>query len=530
MSLPKMVYADGIHKNTRAAFGGYNHTAGASDGEIFDMENMSSDDFPVLSSRAGRYLVCELTGNPNGLYARDGLLYVDGTGVYADGERVGTVKNSRKVFASLGMVTVILPDKKYYNRLTGEFGSLEAMVTADAFFEDGTYAGEAAAGNTLRASGVDFTSYFKPGDAVRLSGSKEHPENNKVSIIREIDGDKLRFYENAFCISGEEAEEITVSREVPDMDFICENDNRLWGCKGDEIYACKLGDAFNWNVFDGLSTDSYAVTVGSAGDFTGCIGYLGYPLFFKEQQIYKVYGDKPANFQVMGSATMGLAAGSSGSLAVAGEVLYYLSPVGICAYTGGLPQSLALPFGAESFKNAVGGSDGLRYFVCMENSAGEARLFVYDTRHRVWMAEDRGLRIIDFGSEPGGVFLDDGGRIYFRENLLLPFPDSVVKEDEAALRSMVEFGDFVFSSPDRKGISKIQVRLETDAGSRVEVMIRYDSGDGYEPVASLTAESKRSFLLPVIPRRCDHFRLKFCAVGKWKLYSLSVESYEGSGL
>ena len=67
---------------------------------------------------------------------------------------------------------------------------------------------------------------------------------------------------------------------MPELDFLCENENRLWGCKGDTIYASKLGDPFNWNVFDGVSTDSYAVDVGSAGDFTGCFAYRGYPVFF----------------------------------------------------------------------------------------------------------------------------------------------------------------------------------------------------------------------------------------------------------
>ena len=67
------------------------------------------------------------------------------------------------------------------------------------------------------------------------------------------------------------------------MDFICENENRLWGCKEDTIYSSKLGDPFNWNVFDGLSTDSYAVNVRIDGDFTACCSYLGYPVFFKEE-------------------------------------------------------------------------------------------------------------------------------------------------------------------------------------------------------------------------------------------------------
>lgn len=116
-----------------------------------------------------------------------------------------------------------------------------------------------------------------------ISGAVTHESNNKTPIIREIDGDYLRFYENTFTIgSGGDAETLTIKRTVPDMDFLCENENRLWGCKEDTIYASKLGDIFNWNVFDGVATDSYSVNVGSAGDFTACCSYLGYPCFSRK--------------------------------------------------------------------------------------------------------------------------------------------------------------------------------------------------------------------------------------------------------
>ena len=127
-----------------------------------------------------------------------------------------------------------------------------------------------------------------------IAGCTKHPENNKTPVIREIDGDKLYFYEYIFTLDGEdgvtpytETGELSVSRTVPDLLFVCENENRLWGCDKTTINASKLGDIFNWNVYDGLATDSYSVDTGSAGSFTACISYLGYPIFFKEDHIYK---------------------------------------------------------------------------------------------------------------------------------------------------------------------------------------------------------------------------------------------------
>lgn len=42
--------------------------------------------------------------------------------------------------------------------------------------------------------------------------------------------------------------EVRVERICPEMDFVVEKDNRLWGCSSadHETYCCKLGDPTNW--------------------------------------------------------------------------------------------------------------------------------------------------------------------------------------------------------------------------------------------------------------------------------------------
>ena len=71
--------------------------------------------------------------------------------------------------------------------------------------------------------------------------------------------------------------DVRLSRKVPDMDFVCEWNNRLWGCSSEkhELYASALGDPYNWNVFEGTSQDSYILTIGSTGEFTGICAYGG---------------------------------------------------------------------------------------------------------------------------------------------------------------------------------------------------------------------------------------------------------------
>lgn len=524
--LPDMVYGDGIQKRQQIRFGGYDHNLSAQDGALWDMENVSSDLYPLLSPRGPRYRLRTLE-KPNGLYVRDGVYWVDGTGLYKDGARLGTVADGPKQWAGMGSFVIVFPDKVYYDTETGAFGSLEAGWSGSVTIQDGTYAGAGAAANTIYARGVDWSKLFREGDAVAISGCTVHPENNKTPIIREIEGEYLRFYENVFSISqGGDRETVTIRREVPELAFVCEHENRLWGCAGSTIYSSKRQDPFNWNVFDGLVDDSYFISVASAGDFTGCCSYRGYPVFFKEEHIYKLYGDRPSNFQVLSSASLGVEKGSQGSLAVAGETLFYLSRTGITAYTGGVPQSLAAPFGTQRFTRAVAGSDGTKYYVSMADPNGQYQLFVYDTRCGLWHREDA-TEAVGFGWEDGLYVLDAQGRLWLSGGAL-KVPEGAVREE--AVASMAEFADFVEADPNRKGTSKLQLRMELEEGARVRIFIQFDSDGVWRKVSDLTAARKRSWYLPIVPRRSDHFRLRIEGTGAWRLYSLVRESYSGSEL
>ena len=473
---------------------------------------------------------------PGGLFCWDKLCWVDGTTFYYDGAAKGTVTAGQKTFTALGVYIVIFPDKAYYNTAADEFGNLEATWTgASLTFTNGKLYEEDAEANCIQAAGVNWADYFKAGDAVTIAGCTKHPENNKTPVIREIDGDKLYFYEYIFTLDGEdgvtpytETGELSVSRTVPDLLFVCENENRLWGCDKTTIYASKLGDIFNWNVYDGLATDSYSVDTGSAGSFTACISYLGYPIFFKEDHIYKVYGSIPTNFEVMGSATLGVAAGSDQSLAVAGEILFYHSRAGIMAYSGGIPQPVGAAFGMERFEDAAGGSDGLKYYVSMADKDGNYLLYVYDTQRGTWHIEDA-TQATHFARCGGNLYmLDEDGKIWITGNIQNP-PEEAALED--AFDWMAEFADWYEDSPNKKNVSKILLRVEVDEGAEVKLYIMFDSTGEWIPVnGTLEGGVKRTYTLPIVPRRGDHYRIKLEGHGGCRVYSLAREYSDGSSL
>lgn len=258
---------------------------------------------------------------------------------------------------------------------------------------------------------------------------------------------------------------LTVSRTMPDVDYLTEASNRLWGCKYglvngetvNEIYCCALGDFKNWNRFLGVATDSYAATVGTDGPWTGAVTHLGYPIFFKEHCMHKVYISSSGAHSIVETACRGVEAGSHGSLAVVGETLLYRSPAGIMAYDGSLPRCVSGALGDMAYRNGVAGALGDKYYVSMTDRDGQGNLFVYDTRRGFWHREDntRALGFARCGSEL--YYIDDDGR-------LMCVGGSVGKL-EPCVHWQADTGIMGYTTVEQKYVSRFLLRMKLAEGA-----------------------------------------------------------------
>jgi hypothetical protein len=499
------------------------------------MKNTSSKDSPVLSTRFHRYYYGTVE-EPAGFGSWDGLYWVADNQFYYNGLPRGTVSDGQKSFAAMDAYIVIMPDKKYYNVKSGVFGSMEASYTGEAgtfSYGDGKYKGVPADNNAIITTGAPFP--FNEGDSISISGNTTIPANNRAGItVQGLTEDRktMYFYENVFYIpDGADkpfpiTEALSFARTVPDMDFICENNNRLWGCRHNTIYATGLGTIFDWgSVLANDDTSSWAANVASEGDFTGCYAYRSTPMFFKEDEVYRVYGDLPSNFTIQHTATLGVMEGSSKSLAIAGETLFYLSRTGVMAYDGGRPASLAAAFGNERYRNGVAGSDGTKYYISMSDRDGETRLYVFDTVSAQWHIEDESVSYGFAVFDENLYMMNVLGEIYIIGDVFEP-PDGTFPEPDFPW--YVEFGDFIESEPYKKEMPKILLRLELAQEARCTVKIRYDSKDQWYEIYTLQGTEKQSYYLPLIPHRCDHYRLRFEGEGDFRLWSLTREYATGS--
>ena len=562
------------------AFGGYDHNLRIGEGEFYDMKNMTGDRYPVLSSRAARG-VYATPSDPAGLIEKDSLCYVDGSDFVANGYRVdmglSTAAEDRpKKLLSMGAYVIIMPDRKYINTMDiTEHGSIDASFTTteDTTFELCTADGDAYEGATvsadepsapdnmalwidtssvphtlkkysasssawvpiattyIRISSPGIGKSFAANDGVKISGivSENLQALNAYAVIWGRTDDSIIVVGMLDAVTMQLISEgaITVERKMPLVDHLTECGNRLWGCRYgvnhdgevvNEIYASKLGDFKNWNCFMGISTDSYAASCGTDGQFTGAITHLGYPLFFKEDCVHKVYGSYPASFAIQQTACRGVQKGCDRSLAIVNEVLYYKSRHAVCAYDGSLPTEISAALGDAHYGDAVAGAYGNKYYISMRDGDGERSLFVFDTARGLWHKEDE-LAAEAFCSCRGRLYCISGGAIL----------DLTGGGDER-VPWMVESGEIGISSPDQKYVSRLTVRMMLGVGAHASFYVKYDFDEIWEPLFELDGTSLRSFSIPVRPRRCDHLKLRVEGEGDVRIYSITKTVTKGSEL
>ena len=565
-------------------FGGYNHSLKPREGEFFDTENITTDYYPIASGRKKRGIVRRLN-SPSGMTARDSLIYADGADLYYNGKKVdGLVLSTEKEkcpkkFVSMGAYLCIFPDNLYLNTADmTDFGSMEMSWEAEestsvkysickgdgAEYGKTTVADEAPKdaenGDLWIDSSTDThilkqysknmnmwveiaTVYVKieakgigqrieKGDGIRISGCKYSGENEYIK--KQIEALNSTFTvkergDNHIVVTGLLDETYTqnggvnVTRKVPKMDYVTECQNRLWGCyygledgkTVNEIFCCKLGDFKNWEVYSGISTDSFRASCGTDGVWTGAVTYLGYPLFFKENYVHKVYVSSGGAHQIVSMAIDGVQKGSDTSFAIVNDYLFYKSKTGINRFDGTQAVNISSDLGNEQYCDAVGGRLGGKYYVSMKDINEKWHLFVYDVKRGLWRREDNTMAL---------YFADIDNELYYIDgdsNELKTINGTEGKEEDKFPWKIV-FGDIGYEYFQKKYLSRFNIRMSLEEDGWAEIYTEYDSNGIWEKRGTINGTGiSRTFTLPIIPRRCDHIRIKIEGSGEFKLYSIS---------
>lgn len=576
-------------------FRGLNHNEVISDGQFYDMQNLSSDAYPVLTARKPRTL-CKTVTSGSRMSAGEHMAWCDGQHFYYNGAqkfacsmpdsivRMGayfclfpqgivynshddTVKNiaetfelneSVRIFPGMAITNPDGSDGALYLTTGYTVSNTEPEDTKLYWIDTGhspitlkQYSEHSKTWVTIPSMYLRFMrvandvtdegfSRFKIGDAITISGlTGDYEKMNGSYIVRYASKYMLTIDVNAYIEKFPITTEATtismkVERTFPEMDYVCECGNRLFGCSTakHEIYASKLGDPLNWNVFSGISTDSYAATVGSPGSFTGIAAYRSNVLFFKEDMIHVLSGTRPANFQIDTLECRGMQKLSSNSSAVVNETLFYKSDTGIMAYSGNLPELVSDAFGDYNTGHVISaGTDGKKYYCCLVTGDDECHLMVYDILRGIWIREDS-VAVSDFAAVGNNLYMMTDGKIYDLHTGTSVETGEAWKDetlvDEKDIMWYATTGAIGLDSPYEKYIAALMLRVQMDSGGTIRVETSYDEENNFVEVARITADKLRSVTLNIVPRRCDTMRIRLSGRGRFKLYSISKE-IEGGG-
>lgn len=510
-----------------------------------------------------------------------GVLYANGFKVMedlADPLRLQTEKETQLV--SMGAYICIFPDKVYYNTMTGEYGRMEAAwsyegpVTYYMCHQDGTvYNPQRMTRSSSKPSNpqendiwidtgedvvkiystyteswtvietvytrVNFNTqgqlprHFREMDGVEITGLY-HDDLNGSKILYAVGGADGATNDYIVLVGLQginrnvDSEEVTIRRRVPDMDFVCEAQNRLWGCfygnipgvgNINEVYCCALGDFKNWSQYLGVSTDSWRASIGSDGVWTGCINYFGNPTFFKENRIHQIAVSSVGAHQVSDLPARGVQEGSHKSLAVVNETLYYKTRSGVVAWQGGMPADVGAALGDTQYYEAAAGVFGQRYYISMRDRANTWNLFCFDAKSGLWMRED------DLHAEG---FTAWGDELYAKSGERVIAINGTEGTPEEKIKWYAETGILHYEYTDHKYVSRYNLRLKMEKDARLQLFIEYDSSGVWEFSGEVRVHRIDSFTIPVRPRRCDHLRLKIVGEGDVRIFSMARVLESGS--
>ena len=579
MRLADLRYIPQIRTSAVSSFRGINKCEYIADDEFVEARGVSLRNYPAICSRNEEGLQFELaqlnekTPCMKAFFCRNNSIYVLisyiknkndynppnailcceialAKGQYISGSsgryKVDLAGNWGRMFTVImGSYICIFPNCEIFNIRTNELQKMyKSIQTTNVVFEP---AFQGSVFTKIYLPNVDKV--FNKFDAVTISGCINN-DFNTTKIITEIGVDYI-------VVAGkinqrfENTQRLFVERKVPMISWSCEAKNRLWACShdGKEIYSSRLGDPFNFNSFEGIATDSYAVSVGSEGLFTACTSYLGHVYFFKENTIHKVFGDKPSNFQIVDYEAKGVKSGCEDSICIIDDIMYYAGIDGIYAYDGTIPVNISKQLGDINPELVCGGELEGNYIFSTTyiiNNGNNRKtiitdIYIYYPKYKAFV-----LYKTETSTLNADLYLYDWLALYDSKYRFTKYKDKLLCWNYKSISYIHDQSSFFESSHNdnrqsclvskymeegsimHKYIIKLLFDIELGQNSTVVISLQYDDDKLWTEAFSTTSETHKTISVPILPRRCKKFRYKIDAIKDFTLRGVVKFIEEGS--
>lgn len=273
------------------------------------------------------------------------------------------------------------------------------------------YEGLKNVGTDFRAEFDGNVYYLKSAEGCSYEPNKEIGGYFDGSITRKQYADVLTIratgFEEEYYWSDEKGKgmQITFASTTSFLPDVVAWKKRLWGYTDNYIQGTAQdifgeGNNIDWTTGDNTYTESISQPIWQGGEVTGLAALSDALIIFKSDNLTIFTGNYPAIMQGSTISCRGLSAENRESVAVANEAVYYLSEDGVYRFGGGIPQLIS---GQAKIRgtDAVGASDGRKYWLSLKEDDGSYALYVYDIGLGTWHKEDdtRAVSFVMLGSK-----------------------------------------------------------------------------------------------------------------------------------
>ena len=462
------------------AFGGLNQLPKIQIGELRASTNMDNSMLPALRVRGGRYIEQELELQP--------------------GDSQGTVYSWQNIFATNGIFV------KTYIKLST--GTLPLVTIKYTFPDDFVPAGQP----------VEQT---ETGTLISVWSSVQRTGNSLICLP----SNGRRLYAKAYSGSGESyifttaqtSEWENAGEHYNDMCLFA--DRILLAGQSEGKASIRISAKDSPLVFDDfLNEDGSLKLTGSyfetllSEPLVACCTYSGGVILFSNTEMYILQGTNTGNYRTTKIAGIGCL--FKDTAVICRDVLYWLAPDGVYAYTGGFPQRISdkLPdiSNLSITEHACAGTDGSRYYLAVKG-----RLYVYCPQNGTWIQEDEQV----FNS----FAFHDGKLHAANETQLLSFDDEQSTEDVSWAFETAIYGE---GEETLKKLRAVILDIEGEDKYPITVSARSQLVEAL-PLGSFYINNRAVYRLPVKTCACQIQSLIIEGRGKAQIYSMSREYVVG---
>lgn len=288
---------------------------------------------------------------------------------------------------------------------------------------------------------------------------------------------------------------------------------------GTQIHISYFNDisAAKWTTYneDGVENSKCAqqIELLDDGNFTGCVNYRDYPIFFKENSMYMLLGEyTPFSLSRIDS----VGCHRPNTIAICNGKLYFLSKLGVMEYDGGTPELISQSINIDVF-------DKSNQYGCADNRYYYIGKYIYDTYTKTWCKQKTNFNVV----QP---------QCYFNNSLYIADSNWITPEGESAHEEIDIYKsdsgvstDWYFETKQfheyqegKKIISKLIIGFEKDSTTALKIEVSLNKGT-FQTVYTWNGTTDFVKEVPVLLPPCDYFQVRVSGKGKTIVHYIKRE-------